>query len=232
MNRPRWLLLAGFMLFALLACRVEMHTTFKTPESGHVRLGWTMTAEEEQMLQNATDSTAEELCNELAAEIGDDDPQVSVTFDSTEEERSCVVEGPFDNLDQLAGIYGEDTTINKIGEEDGKFYYDVVASPLGDAADLGIPIEVTWSVTMPGKVLEHNGDALQGRTVVWHLDGTEPVHMQAVSKVGGIDAQYVALAVGCLCLPLLLAAIGVAAWLVLRKGKGAPPTPQGFSKYE
>ncbi len=107
--------------------------------------------------------------------------------------------------------------------------YDVVTSPFGDASDLGIPIQVTWRVTMPGKVLEHNGDELQGRTVVWRLDGTEPVHMRAVSKVGGLEAQVVALAVGCLCVPLLLAAIGVAAWLVLRKGKGAQPTPQGFS---
>ncbi len=122
MNRPRWLVLATFMLFALLACRVEMHTTFKTPESGQVRIAWTMTAEEEQMLQNATDSTAEELCNELGDEFKDDE-DVTVTFDSTDEERTCVVQGPFDNLEELADIYGDDTTINQIGEVDGKFYY-------------------------------------------------------------------------------------------------------------
>ncbi len=228
MKRFRFWPLLAIALFVLLACRVDMHTTFDTPTSGKVEVSWTMTADEEHTLQSAAGQSAKEICDQMREQMTSDDPTAQVTFESKGDKRTCTATGKFTSIAELSDFYGDDTTINKIGEENGKFYYDVTTSPTSNVGDIGIPIQVTWTVTMPGKVIEHNGDELHGRTVVWHLSGTEKVHMKAVSKTGGfsLDSKTIAIGLVCLCLPLLLIIIGVIAWLVLRKRKQNNQPPQ------
>ena len=226
MRKYAWLLFGGALLF-LMACRLDFHTKFQDTESGTIMISWAITAEEEQMLASMEGGTAEDLCNEMKDEmLKDEAGEASVTFREEDDgTKVCTIEGPFKSLDELRDIYGDDTTINKLGEEDGKFYYDITVSPV-DSGDVGMdmPITFTWQVTMPGKVVEHNGDSIDGQTITWNIAGQEPKRLTAVSTIGGFSFSLTGgkawLAIGaCLCLPLLLIVVGVLIWLVMRRKK-------------
>jgi len=227
------LVLVGLLAF-LLACRLDTHTAFTSTEQGNFSLSWAMTQEEESMLQSAGAGSAQDLCNEMQSDIqdeADDDPtKVQVQYSETDDgERICEISVSFDNLDELKQLYGEDTIVNQLGEEDGKFYYDITSTAFAqDTSELDFPLAITWRVTMPGEVLEHNGSDLQGNTVIWNVTPGQPAHFYAVSKAGsgGLDLGgkvwwFVGL---CLCLPFLLIVVGVILWIVLRKNKKASTT--------
>ncbi len=227
MRKYLWLIFGGALLL-LMACRVDFHTQFQTPESGNVMISWTMTAEEEQMLASMDAGSAEDLCNEMKSEImQDEEDEATVTFHEEDDgSKVCTIQGPFASLEELQDIYGEDTKINKIGEVDGKFIYDVVVSPLDSSeagTDMPMPIVFTWRVTMPGKVVEHNGDKIEGRTITWNIaSGKPPRHIKAVSSMGGFDftdPKFLALAGACICLPLLAVVVGLIVWLAMRRKK-------------
>ena len=224
MRKYAWLFLGGVLLM-LMACRLDFHTKFQDSESGTIMISWAITAEEEQMLVSMEGGTAEDLCNEMKDEMmQDEEEEATVTFQEKDDgTKVCTIEGPFKSLDELKDIYGDETVINKLGEENGKFYYDITVSPL-DTGDAGMdmPITFTWKVTMPGKVVEHNGDSIDGQTITWNIAGQEPRRLTAVSKLGGFGfslsggTAWLLLGV-CLCLPLLLIVVGVIVWLAKRK---------------
>jgi len=227
MRKTFWVFLGGFLLL-LMACRLDFRTDFQDTESGNVRISWAVTAEEEQMLASLDAGTAEDLCNEMKDEMmADEEEEATVTFrEESDGTKVCTIQGPFKSLDELKEIYGDDTIINKLGEEDGKFYYDITVSPIdtGDAElDIDMPpITFTWQVTMPGNVIEHNGDSINGQTITWTIAGQEPRRLTAVSKTSGFSFSLTGgkawLLLGvCLCLPLLLIVVGVILWLAKRK---------------
>ena len=228
MRKTFWVFLGGFLLL-LMACRLDFRTDFQDTESGTVKISWAITSAEEQMLASMDAGSAEDLCNEMKDEMmTDDEEEATVTFREEDDgTKVCTIQGPFKSLDELKEIYGDDTTINKLGEEDGKFYYDITVSSL-DSGDAGMdmPITFTWKVTMPGKVVEHNGDSIDGQTITWNIAGKEPRRLTAVSKLGGFSFSLTGwkawLLLGvCLCLPLLLIVVGVIVWLAKRKKANA-----------
>ncbi len=225
-----WPLLLLGVLALLLACRLDTHTEFTSTDQGSFSLSWVMTQEEENMLQSAGAGSAQDLCNEMQTSIQDEASNetnpVEVQYTEADNgDRICKLSVSFNSLDELKKLYGEDTLINRLGVEDGKFYYDVTSSAFEqDTTGLDFPLAITWRVTMPGEVIEHNGDDLQGNTVIWHVTAGEPAHFYAVSKVGGgldLGSKVWWLVGLCLCLPLLAIVVGVILWLVLRKGKSA-----------
>ena len=233
--RKALFLLVGAAALLLAACTMDTHTKFDTPQSGTMEFVWVTTPEEAQMLQSLGSGSVEDLCNEMKSDIGADGEEVTVTFSTDDDGNNiCTVSGAFATLQELQEMYGDDVTVNRLGEEDGKFYYDVTYSAgdmTGGVGDYAITMH--WRVTMPGKVLEHNGDSVEGNTVTWTISGDGSRHLTAVSKVGGfnLDTKTLALVALCLCLPFLLIIVGVIVWLVLRKKKrqeettAAPVTP-------
>ena len=222
-------LLIGAVALLLAACSMDFHTKFDTPQSGTIEIVWTTTAEEAQMLQSMGSGTVEDMCNEMKSDMGKESENVTVEFSTDDNGNNiCTVRGPFNSLQDLQDAYGEEVTVNRIGEENGKFYYDITYdSSADDLGGLGTgPIALHWRVTMPGKVLESNGDKVEGNTVTWNLSGSGEHHLRAVSKIGGfnLDSKTLGLLALCLCLPLLLLIVAVIVWLVVRKKKQTQST--------
>ena len=218
-------LLIGAAVLLLAACSMDTHTKFDTTQSGTMDIVWTTTAEEAQMLQSLGSGTVEDMCNEMKSDLGSDGENITVTFSTDDNGNNiCTLSGAFANLQELQDMYGEDITVNRLGEEDGKFYYDITYAASDETSGMGdYALTLHWRVTMPGKVLEHNGDSIEGNTVTWTISGSGSRHLTAVSKVGGfnLDAKMLGLVALCLCLPLLLIIVGVIVWLVVRKKKRA-----------
>lgn len=220
-------LILPFLLFVLLvfaACRLDSHTTFSTPNSGTLEISWSMTQDEESVIKQATQMDAQQLCNKFKEDL--DDPKAKVKFSKKGDEKICTVTAPFKSVNELKNLYGDDVTINRIGEGNGKFYYDVeVKSANGsDAASLGLEVKSTWRVTMPGKVISSNGDEVKGRTVIWNLPSSGSRHLTAVSKVGGASSVLLIAAI-CIGAFVLLLIVAVIVWLVLRSKKKNPEPP-------
>jgi len=213
-----------FLLFALLllvACRLDSHTTFKTPQSGTLEISWAMTEDEENIIKQATQMDAQQLCEQFKQKT--DAPNAKVEFTKKGKEKICKVSVGFDSIAQLKKLYGEDVTVNYIGEKDGKFYYDVMltSSNGADASALGLSLQSTWRVTMPGKVVSNNGDELHGRTVVWNVPvsgGSK--HLLAVSKTGGANG-LVLLAIVCVVALLVVLIVAALVWWFVLRGKKA-----------
>ncbi len=219
--------LLPFLLFALLlfmACRLDSHTTFKTPESGTLEISWAMTDDEENIIKQATQMSAQQLCDQFKEKT--DAPNAKVEFTKKGKEKICKVSVNFDSIAQLKKFYGEDVAVNYIGEKNGKFYYDVnLSSSNGaDASALGLNLQSTWRVTMPGKVISNNGDELHGQTVVWKVPvsgGSK--HLVAVSKTGGASGMMLLAIVCVAALLVVLVIVALVWWFVLRGKKTNAP---------
>jgi hypothetical protein len=93
--------------------------------------------------------------------------------------------------------------------------------------NLGASLQVRIAITMPGRVLEHNG-SLNGRTVTWQPKAGERLVLHAVSQEAGLFGFLTGrgLLVGgigvtcCLFVTLILA--GLIFWLLRRSGNAGP----------
>ena len=228
MNRSsswyRWLVL-GLIVGVLMACRMDMHTTFKTPSQGTVAISWQMNAEEENSLQQLGFGSAKELCDKISQDLATEGEKAEAKYDEKGDNKICTITGSFQNPAELTDFYGDDVTINKIAEENGKFYYDITVSNNNDMGDLPFPVKFVWKVTMPGKVIDHNGDDLDGRTVIWDLSNASERHLTAVSKTsgGGIPTWVWGIVGAFLCLGMLIVIGGGVFWFIKKRPQSQEP---------
>lgn len=82
-------------------------------------------------------------------------------------------------------------------------------------------LDVRIAITMPGKVIDHNG-MLDGTTVTWVGKPGERLTMHAVSEEASAIPWVPVLAIG---IPTLLVIAGVVAWLVMRRRAATPAPP-------
>ncbi len=157
-------------------------------------------------------------------------PNTSIRQETrNENETWCIYESSFESLESLKAIYGiTDTRINDISLADGKLTYDISLDLSGDSsAPMGA--DISWIVTLPGKIIETNATQQEGNTLTWTLLGGQVNNIRAVSEVSGFNLSnntilYIAGGTAFLCLccfvPLVIAAV---IFFVLRKKKDSAP---------
>lgn len=224
--RNKFMLVAGIVLlaFVLAGCSMEYDTTIQPDESGRMVLSIGFTADEMEMMGATANSAS--FCQEMWAEENTDFPPGTVI---RQEQRGtetwCIAEMPFSSLQQLRSIYvNQGVTVNRLEIVDNTLYYDL-SLDLSDAGGLGSSIQVTWRVTMPGRITSHNAQSVDGRTLTWNLGVGSLNRLQAESSVG--MAAWVWWVVGglaCLCLVVVVVGGGVGLFFYLRnKKKAAAP---------
>lgn len=104
-----------------------------------------------------------------------------------------------------------DTADLRMGTGSDQFSQAMVQTFFADAS-------FTIRIELPGEVVEHNADEVNGRELVWNLDlfGPDQRTLMARSDVGGASATPWPLLVGIGAALVLLAAIGVY-WLRVRR---------------
>lgn len=177
-------MLAAFASILLLsACKVNMITEINKDGSGMYIQELGFQGDEASMSgYSEGDETFCEVQNE-------DMPPNTTTRQETrnEDELWCVYETPFESLEDLRTIYSDtDTSINTLELESGTLTYDISLDLSGDSsAPMGA--DVVWMVTMPGKIISHNADTVDGNTLTWQMRGGEINKIQATSEVGGLN---------------------------------------------
>ena len=231
----RWWLFLGALF--LTACNLQFNTAIQPSQGGVYALEVGFLPKEEESLE-ALDTSLEEFCAET--QKSDELPEGSTSrVEARGDANWCIIEMPFANLDELTKYYEEmeGLTINQLEVQNGELLYDLTLA--FDASELSqegsdAEMELTWQVTMPGQVLEHNAASAQGNTLTWDIPQSgDAVNFKARSRLSGgglpgLDANSpLAMAAGGLgllcCCTLLLGAIGGAVFFITRR-KPATPT--------
>jgi hypothetical protein len=218
--RKRLLFGMVFVLMALIlaGCKMEYDTTIQPDESGRMILSIGFTADEMEMIGASNSAT---FCQEMWADSSSDfPPGTTIRQEQRGGETWCLADMPFSNLQQLRSVYiNQGVTVNRLEIVDNILYYDV-AVDLSDAGGLGTSMQVTWRLTMPGRITSHNAHSVEGRTLSWNLNVGSMNRLQAESSVGVGDwVWWVVGGLCCLCLVVLVIGGGIALFVYLRKKK-------------
>jgi hypothetical protein len=226
--KPKILLFALFILSALLlsACNINFITEFNNDGSGSYTQEIGLSDDQLASFGMSSD----EFCDEMAEDMPDGMSMRKET--RNEKETWCIFKSQFASIDALKELYSEtDTRINQIAIVDDKLIYDVVLDMSDDdAGAMGITINASWTVKMPGKVIEHNATEQNGNTLTWKLAVGRENDIRAVSEIGSglsidLGGNWITNIVGgvlflCLCcfVPLVIAGV---AFFLIRKKKAA-----------
>ena len=203
----------------LSACKVNFITEIDSNGSGKYVQEIGFQGDEASMA--GLSSAGEDFC---ASQNDDLPPGTTIRQETRNEGESwCVYETQFASLEELKAIYGTtDTSVKDISLADGKLTYDITLDLRGDST-IPMGADLTWSVVMPGNIIEHNATMQDGNTLTWKLLGGATNEIHAVSKVGLFDGNtlwYVlggGAALGFCCLGLL--AVGGVAFFLVRRNK-------------
>jgi len=95
-------------------------------------------------------------------------------------------------LDDLQSIYATtDTQINTLTLEDDTLTYDITLDFSQDS-EMAIGMDITWKVTMPGKIIDSNATKQDGKTLTWTLVAGQMNEIYAVSDTSstGFDMDF------------------------------------------
>ena len=154
-----------FSTLLLAGChKLEAVTKVEPNGSGELKMGVGFSAEERVNLEEQNNNNGQDFCNTAQTPSNS-----TVTQEQRGDETWCITVTKFENLDELRSLYEQrkGIKINRLEISDGKFYYDLDLDTLSEASDLSVLTDITWSVTFPGKIIEHNAEQLDENTLTW-----------------------------------------------------------------
>ncbi|MCL4871195.1 MAG: DUF3153 domain-containing protein [Anaerolineae bacterium] len=218
-----------FCLLALFlsACSFNVTTVVESDGSGTWKTEIGFNAEDQALL-SSFGMGASEVCQEMQA-----DGELPAGAQISTEERDgsiwCVVEQSFATLAELRQLHseGDGITVNRLEILDDQFHYDLsldmrdAEASLEEMQELGeFALDFTWRLTVPGKVVSHNADAISGNTLTWNLTPGTIISLQAESDLSSGGSTWLILLLCCLCLVVMIGA-GVGGFLFWRSRQKA-----------
>lgn len=158
------ILLLIFGILLLAGChKLEATTRVEPDGSGELRMGGGFSPEERANMEKQG-SNPQDFCNVAQAP-----PNVTVIEEQRGEEIWCINVTQFDDLEELRSLYEQrrGITINRLEISDGKLYYDVDLDTSSEESNFSALTEITWSVVVPGALIDHNADQVDGNTLTW-----------------------------------------------------------------
>lgn len=207
--------------FALSGCVLRFATEVRADGSGVLTTEIGFNPDDKALLAELADTPVEELdvCGQAAS--GEALPPGS-RFEREERgpDTYCVAHVPFTSLDDLRQRYvAMNAEVHELSLEDDRFRYHVTLDLLQgeDASSLdliGVTPVVTWELTVPGRLVAHNADEVDGGRLVWQVSLGEPADFRAESDLGvGLPLAGIALGLAvCGGLAVLLAVTGFILW--------------------
>jgi hypothetical protein len=214
----------------LSACNLQIKNTIRPDGSNDLRTEIGFTTEDKQML-STFGSTTEDLCSSVQSESG---LSADTTFSKEErgDETWCTMQMSFASLDELhkALEEGSGITVNRLEIVDGKLYYDLEVDMSTDEANLGqtFPMTLKWQVNVPGKVINHNANQVDGKTLTWNLAPNQNAQIQVESSLsGGKFPKFpawpmVIFLLLCMCCFGIIVVIVIVLFVIMRRRKTEP----------
>lgn len=190
--KPRLLAAMGIGTAILLAgCRMNAITRIEPSGAGSLTTEVGMTPEEVEQLRSFASDPAASVCESFSLDSEGSPSKSTFEEELRGEETWCVSVRTFDDPESLAGLYHEfeTLTVRELVLREGLVVYDV---EIGAATGEGLPtpVEVTWTLELPGKIGTHNADEVNGNQLVWHLSQGEVARLQASSDMYALDLPF------------------------------------------
>lgn len=191
--KPTHFVALGMIGMALLlaGCQVNVITKVESSGAGTLTTEIGMTPEEVEELRSMDSDPQASACETLSLKQEGTGAASAFAEELRSEDTWCVSTQAFDDLESLGGLYRdfETVTIRELVLREGLVVYDI---EVGAAAGEGslMPVEVTWTLGLPGKLGSHNADAVDGSQLVWHLNQGETTRLQASSDLFALDLPF------------------------------------------
>ncbi len=179
------LLVIGALVLA--GChKLEATTKVESNGSGELRMGVGFSAEERANMEKQNPDQ-KDFCN-----TSQTPPNVTVIEEQRGDETWCITVTPFKDLEELRSLYEQrrGIKINRLEISDGKFYYDIDVDTLSETSNFSALTSITWSVILPGAVIDHNADQADANTLTWNpTPQSGIINLRAESEVprGGFN---------------------------------------------
>ncbi|MFZ6030835.1 MAG: LppM family (lipo)protein [Chloroflexota bacterium] len=230
MKTKTWPMIVTLLAALLLsACTIDITAVVNPDGSGALGMTYKLTREDLKSLEGMG-MPAETICEQMG------EGQEDFTFVREEhgEEVWCVASKPVATLQEMkTEMNGEGFTVNTLEMMGNQFTFDASADMSeqegAEGFDLGM-LQISYSMTAPGKVTSHNGDSIAGNTVTWELPLGSSKNLHLESKVGssadlslgGSGRSNTGLLIGllltcCCCLIVIVIIVVVVVVLMRRK---------------
>lgn len=230
----------GILLAACLflsGCTVSIVTTVNPNGTGKLDFIYKLSEDDQQTFTQSGMTDADKLCEGMATMSEGFQGQGTIKEEKHGRETWCVISEAFGSLEEMrTKLDAQGFTINTANIANGRFIFDAVMntsdSSGSDELNIGLPIALTYELTLPGKAIRHNADKVKGHTLIWEmgLGQVKPIYAESGLEGRGTDwlalIQKPAVVLPCIGFVILLLVILV----FLELGRGArqqklPPAP-------
>jgi hypothetical protein len=197
MRAKHWLfgLLLAACLF-LTGCTVSIVTTVNPNGSGELKIIYKLSEDDKKTFTQSGMTDASKLCEGMVTMSEGFPGQGTIKQEKHGSETWCVMGQAFGSLDEMSSkLNTEGFTVNTASINNGRFTFDA-AMNTGDSSselNMGMPIGLTFELTLPGKAISHNADKVKNYTLIWEMGLGQVKQMHAESGLEGRSTDWLAL---------------------------------------
>lgn len=230
--------LAITLLAALIlsACTIDITTIVNPDGSGSLGMTYKLTVDDIKNLEGMG-MIGDTICEQMS----EGEEEFIFVREEHGDEIWCIASRPIATLETMkTEMDGEGFTVNTLEIMGNQFTFDANADMSqqegAEGFDLAM-LQISYSMTAPGKVTNHNGDSITGNTVTWKLPLGESKNLHLESKVGntrgGLDlggtngnntGAIIALVLTCCCCLIVIVIIVIVVVVLMRRKQNTTAT--------
>jgi hypothetical protein len=188
--------LFGMLLAAcwfLTGCTVSIVTTVNPNGSGELEIIYKLSEEDKKTFTQSGTMDAGKLCEGMATMSESVPGQGTIKQEKHGSETWCVMGQAFGSLEEMRSkLDTQGFTVNTASIDNGQFIFDATMNS-GDSSselNMGMPIGLTFELTLPGKVIRHNADKVKSYTLIWEMGLGQVKQIHAESGLEGRSTNW------------------------------------------
>jgi hypothetical protein len=178
----------------LTSCTVSIAATVNPNGSGELKVIYKLSKDDQKTFTQNGMADASKLCEGLATmSEGISTSQGSIKQEKHGSETWCVMSQAFKSLEEMrTNLNTQGFSINTLNIGNGRFNFDATMNTGNSSNELnmGMPIGLTFELTLPGKAISHNADKVNRYTLIWELGLGQVKQMHAESGVEGRSVNW------------------------------------------
>lgn len=218
----------------LTGCTVSIVTTVNPNGSGELKIIYKLSEEDKKNFTQSGMTDAGKLCEGMVTMSESFSGQGTIKQEKHGSETWCVMGQAFGSLEEMTSkLNTEGFTINTASIGNGRFVFDAVMNTGESSSELnvGMPIGLTFELTLPGKVIRHNADKVKNYTLIWELALGQDNLIHVESGLEGRSTDWLALIqtplviLPCIGFVILLLVVLIIVELTRGSRQRKPPEP-------
>ena len=187
MKNYRRSLFVLFFLCGVSACRLFVQTDIQQDGSGQLDTAIIYSAKEVDDFAQVPGNAGLSICDQHAESL----PAETVFREERiGGETHCTTTQSFADLNELRQLYDRmgNVRVNQLNFQLGRLRFDVIVdlSAAEDRSGAGH----AWHLTLPGEIVDHNAQEVDGRTLIWQVESGEIAKLHAEADAGLSPASF------------------------------------------